>query len=83
MALQLDPRYAALQISEIMYNPPDRGAVSGSALEFIELHNAGDSALALGGLRFTEGIDYAFAADAVLAPNDYLLIGFIAGGLCR
>ena len=60
-----------LLLSEIMYQPADP---NGEA-EFIELYNASDSVeLDLTGLRFTDGIDFAFMEGTTLAPNGYLLI---------
>src|SRR5204862_1942719 len=59
-----DPAYAnalallhGLRITEIMYN-----AVSGSDFDYVELRNVGATPLALGGMRFVEGIDFTFQA---------------------
>ena len=41
-----------LVISEIMYNP----ATNGDTLEFLELYNNSNTAIPIGGLRFTEGL---------------------------
>ena len=62
-----------LVISEIMYHPAD-----GAGEEFIELLNTSDSiTLDLGGVSFTDGIDYVFPDGSILAPGDYLtLYGF-------
>ncbi len=75
-----DPPAAALQITEIMYNPPAQGGIDGRDLEFIELHNDGPTPIALGGLRFSAGIDYRFPADAVLQPGAYLALASSAAG---
>ena len=59
-----------LVVSEIMYHPAD-----GADEEFIELLNTSDSiTLDLGGISFTDGIDYAFPAGTMLAPGDYIMI---------
>ncbi|MCZ6792713.1 MAG: lamin tail domain-containing protein, partial [Planctomycetota bacterium] len=69
---------AALRISEIMYNPPgDRppGAPPGDRRgEFIELHNVSEVSVDLGGLHFTDGVEFAFADGASLGPGEYLVI---------
>ena len=56
-----------LRISEIMYNAP-----GGSQLDFIELENTGVATLDLGGIRFTEGIQFTFAS-ANLGPGEHIL----------
>jgi PKD repeat protein len=61
--------YASLELSEILYNP-----AGGSSYEFIELHNGGPSSLELAGLRFTDGIDYAFPAGARLPAGGYWVL---------
>ena len=61
--------YAALQPTEIHYHPPDSPGLDGDGLEFIELQNTGPDRLDLSGLRFTEGIDFAFPDPAFLAPG--------------
>jgi hypothetical protein len=52
---------AQLVLSELMYNP-----VGGSTNEFVELHNAGDSAVDVGGWRFSAGITYTFPRPSVI-----------------
>ena len=44
-----------------MYN-----AAGGSTNDFLEFHNRGNSTLNLGGLQFTQGIDYVFPAGTTL-----------------
>ncbi len=59
-----------LQVTELMYNPPD-----GGAFEYIELHNSHDTlALDLSGAAFTEGIDYVFEPDTLVPAGAYLLV---------
>jgi hypothetical protein len=60
-----------LILSEILYHPADP---NGGA-EFLELYNTSDSVeLDLTGLRFTDGVDFAFADGTKLGPNAYLVI---------
>ena len=65
--------YESLIVSEVMYHP---GAPSEAELadgyrredfEFIELYNAGDEVLDLEPVRFTKGVDFDFAAGAILS----------------
>jgi hypothetical protein len=70
---------APLLITEIMYNPPDftpsgGTLISGSEFEFIELKNASAQPLNLNGLRFRDGIEFAFPAGATLAANSHLIL---------
>jgi hypothetical protein len=44
-----------LRITELMYHAPD-----GSAYDYIELYNIGNTTLDLNGVRITEGIDFTF-----------------------
>ncbi len=57
----------ALRISELMYHPIDGG------LEFVELINAADATLELGGVRFTEGIDFTFP-EMLLLPGQTVVV---------
>ena len=57
-----------LRITEIMYHP------SGDAdAEFIELQNVGPAPLELGGVRFTQGIEFTFP-EMTLAPDEYVVL---------
>ncbi len=60
---------SSLGLTEIMYNAP-----GGSTNDFLEFHNRGTSLLNLGGLQFTQGIDYVFPAGTSLAPGQYLVL---------
>lgn len=60
----------SLRLTELMYQPP-----GGNPHEFVELHNASaDTALALEGVAFTDGITFTFPAGATLAPGARLLV---------
>ncbi|MDP5169490.1 MAG: choice-of-anchor I family protein, partial [Bacteroidia bacterium] len=58
----------SLVITEIMYNNP-----SDDSLEFLEIYNAGASAANLGGLTFSEGIDFTFPQLSLAAGATVLL----------
>ncbi|PAW66592.1 MAG: hypothetical protein B9S34_07760 [Opitutia bacterium Tous-C1TDCM] len=60
---------AQLRITEVMYNP-----TGGNDYEFVEVQNIGSSALDLGGVRFTNGLDYTFPAGTSLAPGAYTVV---------
>jgi hypothetical protein len=83
-----DVRYGGrLLITEINYNPPDvpiqNGEVTewsqykwksdGTALEFIELHNAGNAPVSLHGLAFTEGVHISFG-NQMLGAGAYAIV---------
>lgn len=65
---------AQVVINEIMYNIPG----SGEAQEYIELYNAGTTAVTLNGYEFVQGFAYAFPAvgstPVSIAPNGYYVI---------
>ncbi len=64
-----DPTPAVI-LSEVQYHP--LGGMT--ALEYVELHNRASADLSLAGYRFTNGIDFAFPADAVIPAGGYLLV---------
>lgn len=55
---------SGLRVSELMY-----ASAGGNDYDYIELTNIGATTLDLSGVRFTNGIDYTFAAGATLAPG--------------
>lgn len=63
-----------LVVTEIMYHPPDAGAVDGDEFEFLELKNTGPAPLSIGGLTFTAGINYTFPAGAMLGPGQFWVL---------
>ncbi|NLK41624.1 MAG: hypothetical protein GX298_06180, partial [Planctomycetes bacterium] len=65
-----------LRITELMYNPAPKVTDQWSAqdYEYIELVNIGDENLPLAGVRFTDGIDFAFPADARIAAGEYIVL---------
>ena len=75
-AMTLPAEYAALlnglRVTEIMYKPT--APSDAGDYEFIELQNVGHTTLHLGGVRFTNGIDYTFAEGTTLESNAYILV---------
>ncbi|MGZ8900282.1 MAG: lamin tail domain-containing protein, partial [Limisphaerales bacterium] len=66
--------FKELLITEIMYNPPAVGIVDGDEFEFIEFKNIGSSELAIGGIRFTNGVQYEFPAGTRLAQGAFFVL---------
>jgi hypothetical protein len=64
------PAPAGVVINEIFYHAPD----DLDDLQFIELHNTGDKAVALGGWKFTRPIKYEFPAKATIEANGYVVV---------
>ena len=62
-------------INEIYYNPPDEFdlAVPPLDVEFLELHNPGDTAIDLSGMSFV-GFTYTFPAGSTLEPDSYMAL---------
>ena len=67
-------RFKELVVSEIMYRPPNQNGVDGDNYEFIELKNIGKEVLDLSGVRFTNGIVYAFPVGSSLAPGRHIVL---------
>lgn len=59
-----------LVITEIMYNPPESGE---DMIEFIEIFNNASSAVNLGGLYFSDGIEFEFPSEMLDAGAYYLI----------
>ncbi|MDQ8204227.1 lamin tail domain-containing protein [Pelagicoccus sp. SDUM812003] len=77
------PSSKNLSISELMYHPAQPSAQEIAAgyddesyFEYIELQNIGVSAIDLSGLRFTEGVEFAFPVEAqlILERGETILI---------
>lgn len=75
--------FAALVVSEIMYNPFPAsseeiaaGYIDSGDFEFLELLNSGSSSLDLSGVRFTEGLTFDFTGSAMttIAPGARVVI---------
>ena len=63
-------------INEIMYDqrPLSQAPFTEDPEQWIELYNKGSAPVALGGWRFTEGIEFEFAAGANIPPGGYLVV---------
>ncbi|MDB6155212.1 MAG: exported protein of unknown function [Chthoniobacteraceae bacterium] len=72
--------YNFLKISEVHYHPaaPIGAELIASSdkddFEFIELLNTGTQPLDISGCAFTEGVDFTFPANTVLAPGGAVLV---------
>ncbi|KPK49452.1 MAG: hypothetical protein AMK72_04550 [Planctomycetes bacterium SM23_25] len=69
-----------LVVTEVMYHPADpttaeiaAGFADGDDFEFIEFQNTGAETINLAGLRFFDGVDFAFPTFNV-APGEYVLV---------
>lgn len=69
-AANAPPLLREVGISEIMFHPISEDPAD----EFVELHNRGSSIVDLAGWRFTNGIEFEFAAGSALAPGGYLVV---------
>ena len=68
-----------LQITELMYNPPEMAADEfgdNDEYEFIELKNIGSEVLDLGGVSLTDGVTFDFADGRIthLEPGQFVLV---------
>ncbi|MDP8205813.1 MAG: CotH kinase family protein [Candidatus Electryonea clarkiae] len=66
--------YDNLLITEIHYHPSDRQDVNDTELEFIELKNVGDVSLDIGGLTFSEGVDFTFETGTQIDADEYIVL---------
>ncbi|MBG0859049.1 MAG: lamin tail domain-containing protein, partial [Bacteroidales bacterium] len=66
--------YHDLKITEIHYHPADDGITENREFEFIEIKNTGTSTLDLGGVRFTEGVEYEFTPETSLGPKKFIVL---------
>jgi hypothetical protein len=66
--------FSKLALTELMYNPPDLGAIPGNNLEFLELKNMGTNALNLSGLTFSSGITFTFTNGTILGAGEFFVL---------
>lgn len=66
--------FAALRVTEIMYNPAPFAGFGSEDLEFLEFKNTGTNTLDLSGLGFTAGITFNFTNGTRLAPGAFFVI---------
>jgi hypothetical protein len=72
---------SGLQVTEIMYHPPDRGGYDGEDFEFFELKNNGSEIIDLSGFHFSEGITFSFTNGTRLSPGQFFVLGRNMGQL--
>ncbi|MBN2011896.1 lamin tail domain-containing protein [candidate division KSB1 bacterium] len=63
-----------LKITEIQYHPQGQDEIDDRSYEFIELKNIGNSTLDLSGVRFTNGISYAFPLQTALNAGEFIVL---------
>ncbi len=63
-----------LALTELMYNPPDLGAIPGNELEFLELKNVGTNTLNMSGLTFNAGISFTFPEAMLVLPGEFVVL---------
>jgi hypothetical protein len=61
---------AQVVINELHYAPKDKT----KPLEFVELHNAGDAAVEVGGWKFADGVKFVFPAGTKIAPKSFVCV---------
>jgi hypothetical protein len=61
-----------LRVLKLMYHPPDAPAGDPNA-EFVELINVGTESIELGGIHFTDGVEFTFPA-RTLPPGQTVLV---------
>ena len=66
--------YSDLKVTEIHYNPLPKDTIDGDQFEFIEIKNTGLSTLYLGGIEFTDGIEYKFPSETQLSPSEFIVL---------
>jgi hypothetical protein len=66
--------FAALRVTEIMYNPVPFPPYPSEDLEFLELKNTGTNMLDLTGVQFAEGINFSFTNGTRLAPGAFFVL---------
>lgn len=65
---------AALKVTEIMYNPPAWGNVTGDDLEFLELKNMGTAPIDISNWTLADGVEYRFPTATTLAPGAFVVL---------
>src|SRR5688500_13153043 len=83
-ALGVSNALAQVVISEIHYHPYEKPVFlsNGSPAldytedvhEFVELHNAGSTAVDLSGWQLSEGVDYTFPSNTTIGPGGYRVV---------
>ena len=63
-----------IRITEIQYNPPGDGPFNGDEFEFVEVQNTSSNRFNLGGLYFSEGIDFRFQEGSRMEPGEFWVL---------
>jgi hypothetical protein len=63
-----------LELTEIMYDPPNSGTTNSDSLEFIELKNVGATTLDLSGLIVNGGIHFTFTNGTFLGVGQFFVL---------
>jgi hypothetical protein len=66
--------FTNLLITEIMYHPITPDGADAGELEFVELKNTSNAEMDLSGIRFTNGIAYAFPIGKTLSPGKFVVL---------
>lgn len=66
--------WSKLVVSEIMYHPAAPTPDAGDGPEFLELKNEGTDTLALDGLQWVAGIQFAFPRGTLLRPGKFVVL---------
>jgi hypothetical protein len=66
--------YSDIKVTEIQYHPLGENLIDDSGFEFIELKNTGTSTLDVGGLKFTDGVDYTFPSETQLGAGEFTVL---------
>jgi hypothetical protein len=72
--LVITSNYSDIKVTEIQYHPLGENLIDDSGFEFIELKNTGISTLDMGGLKFTDGIEYTFPAETQLGAGEFIVL---------
>lgn len=65
-------RRSPIVISEVMYNPPQRG--DGRNLEFIEIYNSQPWFEEIGGWKITGSVEFTFPEGTIIQANSFIVI---------
>jgi len=63
-----------LKITELMYHPLGEEGVDDKEFEFIEFKNIGAAPLDVGGMTFTQGIEYSFPSGTTINSGAHLVL---------
>ena len=63
-----------MELTEIMYHPPDTGSRAPDEYEFLELKNTGDRILDLTGVMIDAGVTFIFPEGAVFKPGTFIVL---------